>query len=97
MINGNKVICIVDGSEWSTEAILRDNADIPVKHGIYHVDAMIKCPDNDYVGLHLKELHNENRYGYDAIAFRVVDESYAENLLEEITEEINEEELVLID
>lgn len=86
---GKKVVCIC--SNWDLTKAHEHNCDIPIKDDVYTIKKVTKC-SKGYYCLQFDELdHGYLTHGYDANEFRLVDERFAEDLIKELEEEINEE------
>lgn len=85
---GQKIVCINDSNLPMQTLVLNE---------IYTIESF-----KDNGGLLLKDAYNGAKfgapyfYGYRPDRFRPLDESFAEALLSEIAEEIEQEELILI-
>lgn len=95
---GQKVVCI-EGFERCIEKAKIFNTILPIKGNIYTVRNVINYPYG--VFLTFKEIFNPVLINgleadFDAACFRAMSESFADEVIERIKEQIKEEELVTI-
>jgi hypothetical protein len=83
---GQRVVAIYNPDEDDLRVQLEDMSELPVKDEVYTVTNSFM-----YVGvliLHLKELDHGNMVGYQASGFRIVEDQFATDVLNRITQQI---------